>query len=1265
VVEGGDDENPTAPVAKPPLEATAMNPKAIWESPLKSMCATVPLFGAGGGVVVVRHDADVLTVVHELPTVGDMRDNSLLAASDASPATEVHAEVPLVDLPSEMTNSNTVFDISNLCIAHSAGTQLIATGASDGSIFIWRAKRGDISLINKYHVHCRAVLSLCFTEDGSKVISTAADGSIFVVSVDRTLNRKNQVSVLLLENDLDNMAASGAINQDAKLWKDQQMELVAAELKESFKSKSLHFKSIVENIAGRLQTLLQRNQDATELEKMDLHEFVVDVKQQKSIEDLSAETVALYQDEYYANKNARNELVAARLREACWDNVENHSVSLSTIREDEPSKTIASFPIERVAEDKKIEMERVKRLRAIEILAQRASLGEPNGGKIDRTPQGNFRSSWGANLHSSPSMISWLMNDGARWAGENAVEMILEAEKAAAAASAGEAKDKGAEGKDDKKKKGKEVKQEAAPETNQDDDDDHSQTGGDVIDANTEIDVRNIFNLIYAPQTVRTPVQKRAQIILLKEVLRRVKGNFNKHFDVLYHEKEDVVAAIKAKNGRIVEIISELELSNEAPIVYAKWNNIEVHDSAILVDDSEVSSRPYETAAMREDRLRLEEERRKATSNEDDDGRQRALQDMMNGTLEVKRDLLAEASNLVRPEWMDEMDPALLTDAQKKEIEVFDEKYKALQEEKAAYRKALELEMKRLRMEIHDSKKSFDEKISGMERVKILVMREVLSQELYIGRLSLSMVKREQAWTLLKATEVGIEENRKARHELSTKIDRVAAAVEQSKNMLQSVQDEEKNMDRSFKRDLQTLSNTVFDQDTLKTFTNLFRMRTFHEDGRDDGSEVSHSLVERRSSRGLIKRRLSLKRSYGNSSANEKSAMSKQRGSKGASSKEGMGQMQQAANDLKNAASKVPRVSAKDPFYNLIMSREKDQRVLENHIPQMHPLNIDMDCPEGFVVDAFVWSKLQELRLARIAKEIEGKRQHTAYIELKKKLDEITLQEDAIITQSDVLKGRREEVLVRLKELSEDLDIVVTLRQGQDEVECGAVVTDYSDARLIPASIIKKYNVRINELGKEKIHVLSRIKQFRRKMNLVDWEVKHLRLEAWHLEEYFTDSQLFRVTRDLQKIIKDGTDNDQSRARLEKIAIRKEFLKKNGDIKVAKLAKAIEQLRVQMEEREYENSKFSGKIDTLKSDVTVREQVVNHSKKNSDRGGDARSTTRMRKVVARRKLVDTAQVQAEEIDYLKQELDKTRQKTFPSFVRATRNRLVYNPDERN
>ena len=1253
------EEMPKKVEDKPPLDTTAMKPKAIWESSVKSMGATAPLFGTGGGIVIVRHDANVLTVLDELPSIGELRQNGLIPPEGVAPLGEGEREedVPLVDLPGDMTNSNTLFDMSNLCIANSAATQLIATGASDGSVFIWRAKRGEIALVNKYHVHCRAVISLCFTEDSSKVVSTAADGSIFVVSVDRTLNRPYKTTVLLLENDLQNTAESGAVSHSAQLWKEMQMELVAEELKESFRSEAVQCKSIVNNIAGRLQTLLKRNEEANELEKMELHEFVVDVKQQKAIEDANAKTVAMYREKY-ADKNARNELIAARLRETCWDPMETHSVSLSTVQQDQNSKMLSSFPIERVPESKLLEMQRVKNLRAMEILSQRASLSDASGGRIDRTPGGNWRTSWGASLHSSPVMISWLMNDGTHWATENAVERIIEAEKAAATAAEG--KEKG-DGKDDKKKK---VKTDG-PESHGDDDDENSQTSGEIVHSQTEIDVKNMFNLLYAPQTVRTPIQKRIQIILLKEVLRRVKANFNKHFDVLYHEKEDVVAAIKAKNARIQEIIGELELENEAPVIDPKWTNIEIRDSAINVDDSEIKSRPYETEAMRKERLRLEEERRRAAANEDDDGRQRALQDMMNGTLEVKRDVLAEASNMVRPEWMDELDPALMTDAQKKEIEEFDERYQALQEEKAAYRKSLELEMKRLRMEIQDSKKSFDEKVASMERIKMMVSREILAQELYISRLALSMVKREQAWNYLKSTEAEIEENRKLRHEISTKIERVAAAVENSKNILQAVQDEEKNMDRSFKRDLQTLSNMVFDQDTLKTFTNLFRMRTYHDSGRDDMSEAAISMAGR-GSKGPMKRRLSLKRSFGASGANEKSTYSRHRGSKGSSGKEGMGLMQQAAQELKNqtATKAAARVSSKDPFYAQIMGREKELRLQENNIPQMSPLNIDMDCPEGFVVDPFVWSKLQELRLARIAKEIEGKRQHTAYTELKKKLDEITMQEDIIIAQSDELKRRREDILARLQELAEDLDIVVTLKQGQDEVQRGAVVTDYSNAKLIPSSIIKKYNVRINELGKEKINVLSRIKLFRRKMNLVDWEVKHLRLEAWHLEEYFTDSQLFRVTRDLQKIIKGGADNDQSRSRLEKIAIRKEFLKKNGDIKVAKLSAAIEQLRVQLEEREYENSKFSGKIDALKHDVTVREQVVNHSKKTSDRSGDARNSVRMQKVVARRKLVDTAQVQAEEIDYLKQELDKTRQKTFPSFVRATRNRLVYNPDER-
>jgi hypothetical protein len=141
-----------------------------------------------------------------------------------------------------------------------------------------------------------------------------------------------------------------------------------------------------------------------------------------------------------------------------------------------------------------------------------------------------------------------------------------------------------------------------------------------------------------------------------------------------------------------------------------------------------------------------------------------------------------------------------------------------------------------------------------------------------------------------------------------------------------------------------------------------------------------------------------------------------------------------------------------------------------------------------------------------------------------------------------------------------------------------------------------------------------------------------------------------------------------SQGRQDNIAVRKDFLKKDAETKIAKLAKAIETIRMQIQERESENGKLQEKISTLKGDVAVREQVVRHGTHGaSDTGlstGSLKATSKMKKVVARRKLVDTARVQAEEIDYLKQELDKLRQKTFPSFVRATHSRLVYNPDER-
>jgi len=54
---------------------------------------------------------------------------------------------------------------------------------------------------------------------------------------------------------------------------------------------------------------------------------------------------------------------------------------------------------------------------------------------------------------------------------------------------------------------------------------------------------------------------------------------------------------------------------------------------------------------------------------------------------------------------------------------------------------------------------------------------------------------------------------------------------------------------------------------------------------------------------------------------------------------------------------------------------------------------------------------------------------------------------------------------------------------------------------------------------------------------------------------------------------------------------------------------------------------------------------------------------RMKKVTMRRRLVDLARVQTEEIDFLRGELDRLRQRTFPSFAHAAKHRLQLPPDE--
>lgn len=112
---------------------------------------------------------------------------------------------------------------------------------------------------------------------------------------------------------------------------------------------------------------------------------------------------------------------------------------------------------------------------------------------------------------------------------------------------------------------------------------------------------------------------------------------------------------------------------------------------------------------------------------------------------------------------------------------------------------------------------------------------------------------------------------------------------------------------------------------------------------------------------------------------------------------------------------------------------------------------------------------------------------------------------------------------------------------------------------------------------------------------------------------------------------------------------------------------SIDALQRQLADREEESSLLETKVRDLRTEVAVRKNLKGSSEESRGINLDNTANTadlKMKKIIARRHLLDSARAQAEEADFLRQELDKLRQRTFPSFVKATKQRNYDIADER-
>jgi len=263
----------------------------------------------------------------------------------------------------------------------------------------------------------------------------------------------------------------------------------------------------------------------------------------------------------------------------------------------------------------------------------------------------------------------------------------------------------------------------------------------------------------------------------------------------------------------------------------------------------------------------------------------------------------------------------------------------------------------------------------------------------------------------------------------------------------------------------------------------------------------------------------------------------------------------------------------------------------------------------------------------------------------------------------NALMQQKFETAQKIADREVNSEALVLLKQGQIEVEQQAVVTDYTNALLLPTSVVGELNNELIRYGNEKVKILEKTLEFRKYINLSEWEVKYLSAKLSDLEEHYKDFQFTRVTRNMKDLLTSEV-KDKAKETIEKGEAQLNMMTHVHEGKKEHMQKTNAKIKSKIKSIEKENETLAQKLKDLQKAVEAREAI--YLSRASGAGGidpAAQASVKMKRVVNRKRLIDIARAQAEEIDFLKMELDRLRQRNFPSFSHAAKARMSHNPDE--
>jgi hypothetical protein len=157
-----------------------------------------------------------------------------------------------------------------------------------------------------------------------------------------------------------------------------------------------------------------------------------------------------------------------------------------------------------------------------------------------------------------------------------------------------------------------------------------------------------------------------------------------------------------------------------------------------------------------------------------------------------------------------------------------------------------------------------------------------------------------------------------------------------------------------------------------------------------------------------------------------------------------------------------------------------------------------------------------------------------------------------------------------------------------------------------------------------------------------------------------TELHVLRVTKGLQNLIKMGGHDEQKKKEVKNLNQKIEFLTQSSankyDDKRAILQKHVRSMRGTVRE----NERLANTAKQLEAAVRERLQISQIRRQEIAEEAVA-GHLRMKAILTRRKLVDLAKLQSEEIHFLRDQVETLRKRTFASFALPA---VSVNPDDR-